>query len=68
MITSKEIIEREARKAAADGKTPGEACRWPFTSPGGEHFKAVYMLQPGNAIEAARCIPPTAPLASTSHV
>jgi hypothetical protein len=44
---SKEVkrrIEAEARKAAAEGKTPAEACPYPFHSEEALHWMAVWML------------------------
>ena len=38
-------IEREAKAATARGQTLHEACPYPFISPAGEHFAAVYLTQ-----------------------
>lgn len=44
MIVSKETIEREARAAAQAGKSLNDACPYPFHSPAGMHFSAVYLV------------------------
>lgn len=40
----KAAIECEARAAAAAGASTFDACRWPFKSPEGQHWLAVYYL------------------------
>ncbi len=42
MIVSKERIQREAQEAALQGRTPNDACAYPFTSAAGRHFLACY--------------------------
>jgi len=45
--TAKLHIEREARRAAWDGRTRTEACRYQYDSPAGEHWTAAYILAGG---------------------
>ena len=42
MIVAIATIEREAREAARAGKTPDEACRFPFTTPAGQRWKRFF--------------------------
>jgi antirestriction protein ArdC len=41
---NKTTVEAEAREAAQNGTTMADACRYPFSSEAGVHFKAVYLL------------------------
>lgn len=43
-IVSRDLIEQEAREAAQAGESPRDACRWPFSTPEGEHWLAVFFL------------------------
>ena len=43
-IVDKAWIERLARQAAAEGVPIRDACPYPFSSPAGQHFVAVYAL------------------------
>jgi hypothetical protein len=43
-IPPRDVIEQQARDAAAAGQTLNDACPYPFTSPAGMHFAAVYAL------------------------
>lgn len=43
-MTPKQAIEADARQAALTGKTPNAACPWPFRSPEGVHWMAIYLL------------------------
>lgn len=43
-MTQKQAIEADARQAALTGKTPNAACPWPFRSPEGVHWMAIYLL------------------------
>ena len=45
--TTKMHIEREARRAAWDGRTRTEACRYTYDTPAGEHWTAAYVLAGG---------------------
>lgn len=45
--TAKLHIEREARRAAWDGRKRSEACRYTYDSPAGEHWTAAYVLAGG---------------------
>lgn len=40
---SASMIEREARTAAAAGRTLNDACPYPFSSSAGQHFKAIFI-------------------------
>ena len=40
----KTTVEAEAREAAQNGTAMADACRYPFSSEAGVHFKAVYLL------------------------
>ena len=44
MVVNKQIIERQATKAAHAGQSINDACPYPFCSDAGLHFKAVYLL------------------------
>lgn len=47
MTISKATIEREAIAAAREGRSPNEACPYPFRSPEASHWLATYaMAQP----------------------
>lgn len=58
MIVSKERIQREAQEAALLGKTPNDACAYPFTSEAGRHFLSCYQAavrsMDGNTQRAAQ--------------
>ncbi len=43
-MTPKQAIEADARQAALTGKTPNDACPWPFKSAEGVHWMAIYLL------------------------
>lgn len=45
MIVSKETIEREAKTAAREGKTPNEACPYPFGTAAALHWVAVHAVE-----------------------
>lgn len=45
--TTKLHIEREARRAAWDGLTRTEACRYTYDTPAGIHWTAAYLLAGG---------------------
>lgn len=47
MIVDKAKIEAEATRAATDGKTPNEACPYPFATDEGMHWMAVFILAGG---------------------
>lgn len=51
-VTSLETIHSEAEEAARAGKTPDEACRWPFDSPQGLAWKERYHAE-REALESA---------------
>ena len=44
MQVNKTTVEAEAREAAQNGTAMNDACRYPFSSEAGMHFKAVYLL------------------------
>lgn len=45
--TAKLLIEREAKRAAWDGRSRGDACHYIYDSPEGAHWTAVYVLAGG---------------------
>ena len=45
--TAKLHIEREAKRAAWDGRTRADACRYNYDTPAGEHWTAAYVLAGG---------------------
>lgn len=47
MIIEKAKIETAAKRAAAAGKTPNDACPYPFATDEGMHWMAVFILAGG---------------------
>jgi hypothetical protein len=43
-VPPREVIEQQARDAAARGESLRAACPYPFSSPEGVHFAAIYLL------------------------
>jgi hypothetical protein len=43
-VPSREVIEQQARNAAAAGQSLNDACPYPFNSDAGRHFTAIYLL------------------------
>lgn len=43
-VPPKDVIERQAREAAAAGTELRDACPYPFSSDAGKHFIATYLL------------------------
>lgn len=47
MVIEKAKIEADAKRAAESGKTPNEACPYPFATDEGMHWMAVFILAGG---------------------